>query len=185
MSFLSFTDDNKLTIRNRTGFDVSFRPQWNQVGRHGRSLAEEWEVDSKAYFSLCASGYPNHFIFNGPCGPVGHGSLSSAIDWEAEYILKWVDKVAREGIKYAQRRLQGIFKSSANISARSFDVKQEVQDEWNTYGDEILKRTVWTSGCNSWYKNRKTDRVSALYPGSILHFVRFPSYPPRCLLTAW
>lgn len=34
-----------------------------------------------------------------PAGPVGHGSLSSAIDWAANYILKWVDKVAREDIK--------------------------------------------------------------------------------------
>ncbi len=34
-----------------------------------------------------------------PAGPVGHGSLSSAIDWEANYILKWIDKMAREDIK--------------------------------------------------------------------------------------
>jgi hypothetical protein len=52
---------------------------------------------------------------------------------------------------------------------RSFDVKQDVQDEWNIYGDEILKRTVWSSGCKSWYKN-STGRIFALYPGSILHF---------------
>lgn len=66
-----------------------------------------------------------------PAGPVGHGSLSAAIDWEANYVLKWVDKVAREGIK-------------------SFDVKQDVQDSWNVWGDELLKRTVWASGCRSW-----------------------------------
>ena len=54
--------------------------------------------------------------------------------------------------------------------SRSFDVKRDVQDEWNVYGDEILKRTVWNSGCSSWYKNEK-GRISALYPGSIIHFV--------------
>jgi hypothetical protein len=37
------------------------------------------------------------------------------------------------------------------------------------YGDEVLKRTVWNSGCKSWYKNA-TGRIFALYPGSILHF---------------
>lgn len=52
---------------------------------------------------------------------------------------------------------------------RSFDVKQDVQDEWNTYGDQILERTVWSSSCKSWYKN-STGRIFALYPGSILHF---------------
>jgi hypothetical protein len=34
-----------------------------------------------------------------------------------------------------------------------------------------LKRTVWNSKCSSWYKNEK-GRISALYPGSIIHFVR-------------
>ena len=97
---------------------------------------------------LCASADTK----DSPAGPVGHGSLSSAIDWAANYILKWADKVAREGIK-------------------SFDVKQKVQDDWNVWGDELLKRTVWASGCRSWYKNGTTDgRISALYPGSILHF---------------
>jgi len=48
-----------------TGFDVSFKPRWLQVGRHGRVLADEWSEDAKSYFSLCVSGYPNHFLFNG------------------------------------------------------------------------------------------------------------------------
>lgn len=40
------------------------------------------------------------------------------------------------------------------------------------WGDELLKRTVWASDCRSWYKNGTKDgRISALYPGSILHFV--------------
>ncbi|KAK4942831.1 hypothetical protein LTR66_014662 [Elasticomyces elasticus] len=135
-----------------TGFDVSFKPRWEMLGKDGRNLAKEWANDAQSYFSLCVSGYPNHFIFNGPAGPVGHGSLSAAIDWSANYILKWVDKVAREGIK-------------------SFDVKKSIQDDWNVWGDELLKRTVWASGCRSWYKNGTTDgRISALYPGSILHF---------------
>jgi len=133
-----------------TGFDVSFKPRWTQYGKNGKDLATEWTGDAQAYFSICISGFPNHFIYNGPGGPVGHGSLSAAIDWEANYMLKWIDKMAKEGIK-------------------SFDVKREIQDEWNIYGDEILKRTVWNSGCSSWYKNEK-GRISALYPGSILHF---------------
>ena len=67
--------------------------------KNGKDLATEWTGDAQAYYSLCVSGYPNHFIYNGPGGPVGQGSLSAAIDWEANYILKWVDKMAREGIK--------------------------------------------------------------------------------------
>ena len=87
-----------------TGFDVSFKPRWIQTGRQGRSLADEWSDDPKGYFSLSVSGYPNHFIFNGPAGPVGHGSLSSAIDWTADYIIKWLTKMAKEDIKLVQLR---------------------------------------------------------------------------------
>lgn len=53
-----------------TGFDVSFRPRWTQLGRDGRSLAKEWAHDSRSYFSLCVSGYPNHFIYNGYVAPL-------------------------------------------------------------------------------------------------------------------
>lgn len=135
-----------------TGFDVSFRPRWLQVGRNGRILADEYAQDAKSYFSIATTGQPNHFIFNGPAGPVGHGSLSSAIDWEADYILKWIQKMAKEDIK-------------------SFDVKPEVQDDWNVWGDQLLKRTVWATPCRSWFKNGTVNgRISALYPGSILHF---------------
>lgn len=51
-------------IIRATGFDVSFKSQWTQLGRGGKSLAKEWAHDSRSYFSLCVSGYPNHFIFN-------------------------------------------------------------------------------------------------------------------------
>ena len=82
-----------------TGFDVSFKPRWTMLGKNGRDLATEWTGDAQAYYSLCVSGFPNHLIYNGPGAPVGHGSLSAAIDWEANYIIKWLEKVSREGIK--------------------------------------------------------------------------------------
>ncbi|KAK5052669.1 hypothetical protein LTR84_002534 [Exophiala bonariae] len=135
-----------------TGFDVSFKPRWRQMGRKGRSLADEWKDEPASYFSLAANGQPNYFIFMGPAGPVGHGSLTSAIDWTADYVLKWLVKMVREDIK-------------------SFEVKAQVQDDWNVWGEELMKRTVWTSGCRSWYKNGKVNgKVTALYPGSILHY---------------
>lgn len=111
-----------------TGFDVSFKPRWMQIGRDGRSLADDWSEEPSSYFSLATSGQPNHFLFMGPAGPVGHGSLTSAIDWTAEYILKWLLKMTKEDIK-------------------SFDVKEDAQNDWNVWGDELMKRTVWSSGC--------------------------------------
>lgn len=48
-----------------TGFDVSFRPRWTQIGRGGKNLAKMWARDAEGYFSLCVSGMPNYFIYNG------------------------------------------------------------------------------------------------------------------------
>ena len=77
------------------------------------------------------------------------------IDWTANYIVRWCKKIAEEGI-------------------RSVDVKEKVVDDWNVWNQEFLKRTVWASGCRSWYKNGKIEgRISALYGGSVLHFKAF------------
>lgn len=83
-----------------TGFDVSFCPFWDLVGRNGRKLAEEWSENPEAYFGICAAGVPNYFIFNGPNCPVGHGSLLAVMEWTAEYILRWCEKIATTDIRY-------------------------------------------------------------------------------------
>lgn len=83
-----------------TGFDVSFSPFWEVVGKDGVNLAEQWREDPGAYFGICAPNMPNYFIFNGPNCPVGHGSLLSVMDWTAAWILRWCQKIATEDIKY-------------------------------------------------------------------------------------
>lgn len=82
-----------------TGFDVSHRPPWPLIGRTGVSLAEHWKEEPYSYLSLMASGFPNLFMFGGPNSPVGHGSLMSQLQWSAEWICKWVEKMAYEDIK--------------------------------------------------------------------------------------
>ncbi|GAD94127.1 hypothetical protein PVAR5_2748 [Paecilomyces variotii No. 5] len=135
-----------------TGFDVSFSPFWEVIGKDGVSLAELWKEDPEAYFGICAPNMPNYFIINGPNSPVGHGSLISAMDWDAAWILKWCRKIATENIK-------------------SIQVRQDATEEYNIYSQEFMKRTVWTSGCRSWYKQNKIDgKVTAMYAGSLLHY---------------
>ncbi|KAI1619258.1 hypothetical protein EDD37DRAFT_217336 [Exophiala viscosa] len=82
-----------------TGFDVSFNPFWKLVGRDGRRLEDEWAEVPKAYFGICSSSMPNYFIFNGPNCPVGHGSLIAVIDWTADYIWRWCEKIATHDIR--------------------------------------------------------------------------------------
>jgi len=81
-----------------TGFDVSHRPPWPLVGRHGVTLAEAWEEEPASYLSLAASGFPNYWMFSGPNAPVGHGSLMAGLGWSADWMCLWMRKMVEEDI---------------------------------------------------------------------------------------
>ena len=135
-----------------TGFDVSFCPTWKLIGRDGVDLSQVWKSDPEGYFGIAAHGFPNYFIFVGPNYPVSHGSLLACIEISADYILKWLKKIQEDDI-------------------HSIDVTKEAVDDYNIYTQEFMKRTVWTSGCRSWYKNHRSDgKILAMYPGSVLHY---------------
>lgn len=54
---------------------------------------------------------------------------------------------------------------------RSVVVKEAAMDDYNVYSREFHKRTVWTGGCRSWFKNNKVDgKVTAMYAGSVPHY---------------
>lgn len=137
-----------------TGFDVSHQPVYPVIGRNGVSLADKWADEPESYFSLACPEFPNYFIFTGPNAIVGHGSLIEGLGWVAEYIIKWLKKIASEDIK-------------------SVAPKQHAVNEFIKYGDEIHKTLVWTGQCRSWYKKNRIDgRVTATFPGSALLFRR-------------
>ncbi|CCX31763.1 Similar to Putative sterigmatocystin biosynthesis monooxygenase stcW; acc. no. Q00730 [Pyronema omphalodes CBS 100304] len=133
-----------------TGFDVSFRPTWKMIGRNGADLSKVWEKDPKAYMSIMAPSFPNYMIFNGPNCAVGHGSLLAVMEATAGYIVKWIKKYATEDIK-------------------SFEPTPAALSDLEEYTQEFLKRTVWTSGCKSWYKNAD-GKLTALWGGSAVQY---------------
>ncbi|GIK05969.1 hypothetical protein Aspvir_010086 [Aspergillus viridinutans] len=142
-----------------TGFNTSFIPAWELVGRDGRRLDEEWKEKPEAYFSVCAAGIPNYFMFAGPNCPIGHGSVPQMLAWTADYMLDWVQKIASEDIK-------------------SVAVKVSVVRDYNTYAQENLKHAVWSKDCHAWYSKKNKGEgvtVTAMYPGSVLHYKAFLS----------
>lgn len=155
-----------------TGFDVSFAPLWELVGKDGIRLADQWRDSPEAYFGVCAPNMPNYFIFNGPNCPAGHGNLLSAMDWMADYILRWCRKIAEEDIKYVRFiSYTGNQQADYGYSCRTVQVRQDATDDYNAYSQEFMKRTAWSSGCRSWYKRGTIDgRVTAMYAGSLNHY---------------
>ncbi|KAG9505080.1 hypothetical protein J7337_002046 [Fusarium musae] len=135
-----------------TGFDVSFIPGWKVVGQNGISLAEQWKDAPEAYFGVFAANMPNLLTVNGPNTPLAHGSLLAVMSFTVDYIARWIRKISTQNIKSVQ-------------------VRQDALDDFNTYAQELIKGTVWTGDCRSWFKKGKADgRVTAMYPGSVIHY---------------
>ncbi|KAL2817581.1 hypothetical protein BJX63DRAFT_429625 [Aspergillus granulosus] len=145
-------------IVTATGFNTTYIPTWELVGRDGRRLDVEWREKPEAYFSLCAAGMPNYFFFGGPNAPVGHGSVPVMLAWSGDYMLDWIEKIAKEDIK-------------------SVVVRDSVVRDFNRYAAEGLKRCVWSKGCTAWYSKKnapgESNTVTAMYPGSQLQYKEY------------
>lgn len=54
----------------------------------------------------------------------------------------------------------------------SFSPKMEAVEDFIAHKDQFMKGTVWDHECRSWYKkNSASGKVSALWPGSTLHYM--------------
>ncbi|KAL3442851.1 hypothetical protein BJX65DRAFT_312463 [Aspergillus insuetus] len=137
-----------------TGFDTSFRPSFPLIGRGGVNLAQKWDIEQpKAYFGFLVPDMPNYFCFIGPNSPISNGSLVLGIQATAIYVYKWLEKLQTEMI-------------------RSFEVRDDANEEYNQHIQQYLERTVWTRGCRSWYKRGTVDGpVVAIYGGTSFHFM--------------
>ncbi|KAF5001146.1 hypothetical protein FDECE_11042 [Fusarium decemcellulare] len=139
------------TIVCATGFDVSYRPPFPLIGLEGIDLRKEWEEIPASYFGVMAPRIPNYLMYLGPNSPVEGGSITGELEALVAYTLKVITKMQNNNIKY-------------------FVPKQDVTDDFNRHTQSWFKGTVWEEDCNAWYKNRKTGRVDAIWPGSALHY---------------
>ena len=172
-----------------TGFDTTFRPRFPIIGRGGRSMAEEWAEETqqpktkkttaegngtmtattttategggpRSYLSLAAHGYPNYFMFLGPNCPIGNGPIIILIELEGEYMAQFLNRWQKQGPGLA-----------------SFEPRREAVDDFMAHKDAFMdSRAVW-SQCESWYRSRATGRVTALWPGSVPHYMEALSEP--------
>ncbi|KAL4808009.1 hypothetical protein BDV18DRAFT_158129 [Aspergillus unguis] len=136
-----------------TGFDTTFRPRFPIIGPAGNNLQDDWKDEPKSYLGVAAAGIPNYFTFIGPNSPVGNGPVLSAMEAQADYMLKLVDRYQTTNIK-------------------SFAPKAEAVEDFIEYKNQIMRRTVWADECRSWYKGTQANGpVTALWPGSTLHYI--------------
>ncbi len=140
-----------------TGFraDRFMRPM-ELIGRNGIKLQEVWAKRPQAYLSISIPDFPNFFMLNGPNGPVGNFSLIDIAERQMEYIEQLIDLV-RSG------RCREV--SASPEAMRRFDVERI----------EAAKKTIWATGCKSWYLD--AEGVPASWPFSQKRFQQEMSRP--------
>jgi hypothetical protein len=71
---------------------------------------------------------------------------------QADYICKLIDRYQTNNIK-------------------SFAPRRDAIEDFITHKDNFMQQTVWNDPCRSWYKAAADGRVTALWPGSTLHYM--------------
>ncbi len=136
-----------------TGFDVEHALGPVQVrGRGGKLLGAMAEGGLDAYKGAAVEGFPNFYMIIGPNTGLGHNSMIYMIESNVRYVI--------EALK--ARRAAGL---------RSLEVRPEVSRQYNAELQRRLGRTVWASGCKSWYLS-STGKNNALWPGFAFQYRR-------------
>ena len=136
-----------------TGFDSNgFVAPMAISGRSGRKLSDVWDPIPHAYLGTSVAGFPNLFMVYGPNTGMGVGSAIHMLESQIEHIGQAARLLAR-------------------TRARSIEVRQQAQDEYNAMLRERLAGSVWESGCASWYIDDQGHDTTN-WPGRMSEFRR-------------
>jgi cation diffusion facilitator CzcD-associated flavoprotein CzcO len=134
-----------------TGFQVTdVVGPLSVFGRNGAALADVWSQGAKAWYGLAIHGFPNFFMLTGPNTGLGHSSMVFMIESQLAFAMKTIDIVL-------------------NTGARWWQVRDDAEAGFNATLQRRLQKTVWLSGCRSWYLDERGQNVT-LWPGFTFTF---------------
>jgi cation diffusion facilitator CzcD-associated flavoprotein CzcO len=134
------------TIIFGTGFRVTdYLAPMRIVGRGGVDVNEAWRSGVEAYLGTMVAGFPNLYMLMGPNTGLGHNSMVFMIEAQVAYALRFMRMLARRGVRCA-------------------DVRPEAQTAFNAKLQPRLARSVWASGCESWYLD-ENGKNATIWPG--------------------
>lgn len=129
-----------------TGFmTTDYLSKLNLVGRDGRNQNEVLAEKPEHYKGITVRGFPNAFLLMGPNTGLGHNSMVFMIEAQVRYVTQCIEAIRDRGLKF-------------------IDVKAPVQEAYTVRIQEKLQKSVWASGCQSWYLD-KNGRNMAAWPG--------------------
>lgn len=128
-----------------TGFRVvDYVSSMKIVGRRGVDLNDAWRTSVRNYLGINVSGFPNLFLLMGPNTGLGHNSMVFMIEAQVHYLVRAIRAMHRNALA-------------------SIDVRPDVEQAFVAEMSRKLAKTVWTSGCSSWYM--APDGQVLLWPG--------------------
>lgn len=117
-----------------TGFETTgFLAPMEIRGAGGRSLAEAWKSGAEAFRGVAVAGFPNLFLLYGPNTNLGHNSIIFMIECQVRYILQCLETLRTRELRW-------------------LDVRPEAMTRYNGEVQARLRNSVWSAGCDSWYK---------------------------------
>jgi cation diffusion facilitator CzcD-associated flavoprotein CzcO len=122
------------------------------AGQGGRTLDDAWRGGMEAFLGVSVAGFPNFFMIVGPNTGLGHNSMVFMIESQVNYVMSALTLLLK-------RRVAAL------------DIRPDVQAEFNRELQKRMKRTVWSSGCRSWYLD-SNGKNTALWPGFTFDFRR-------------
>jgi cation diffusion facilitator CzcD-associated flavoprotein CzcO len=138
------------TVIFATGFHVTDNPMFGKVaGRSGRTLADSF---GQTYLGTVVPGFPNYFHLTGANTGLGHSSMLLMIESQLNLIVDAIEQVEAAG-------------------GGPCEVRPGVAAAYNATLQRRLPRTVWGSGCSSWYLDSQ-GRNLTLWPGFTFSFRR-------------
>ncbi|MCA9564304.1 MAG: NAD(P)/FAD-dependent oxidoreductase, partial [Myxococcales bacterium] len=134
-----------------TGFRVTEPlPRGMVFGSGGLDLWATWKDGISAYKGTLVSGFPNLFMLTGPNTGLGHNSMIVMIEAQIGFILGVIERARAKGWS-------------------TVDVRAGAQTAYNRALGPRLEKSVWGSGCNSWYLDENGSNPT-IWPGLASEF---------------
>ncbi|MEW6270457.1 MAG: NAD(P)/FAD-dependent oxidoreductase [Thermodesulfobacteriota bacterium] len=128
-----------------TGFTATdYLAPLDVAGLDGRLLNDVIRERPETYLGITVHGFPNLFLMMGPNTGLGHNSMVFMIEAQARFALQAIEKLRADDLAY-------------------MDVELPVQRAFNERIQAKLARSVWSSGCRSWYL--KDGHNATIWPG--------------------